>query len=300
MASNKRRGLGRDLASLLGKQRPAPAAADALISPLNTMSPNNKKDDLRKLPLDLLRTGRYQPRREVAPEALSELANSIRSQGVIQPIIVRLVADNQYEIIAGERRWRAAQLAGLENIPVIVRELDDETASAMALIENVQREDLNPMEEAIAYQRLSEEFGLTHQKIADLVGKSRVTVSNTLRLLNLNTEVKTFLENGDIEMGHARALLGISDYAQTEIAREVVNKGLSVRETEKLLRRLAKASWVPKTKRTLDVDTQHLQQSLAEKLGAKVQIQHNAKGRGKLIIAYSSLDELDGILAHIK
>ena len=300
MASKKQRGLGRDLASLLGNNFPESTRPDQ--PSLNTTLPSDEKNELRRLPLHVLQTGRYQPRTDMAAAALAGLADSIRSQGVIQPIIVRLVADNQYEIIAGERRWRAAQLAGLDSIPVIVRELNDETASAMALIENLQREDLNPVEEAAAYQRLSEEFGLTHQKIADLIGKSRVAVSNILRLLNLNAEVKVLLEKGDIQMGHARALLGISGDAQTKAAREVVNKRLSVRQTEKLFRHAATASQMPTTKTTIavDPDTQHLQQDLAEKLGAKVQIQHNTAGKGKLIIHYSSLDELDGILAHIK
>ncbi len=300
MASNKQRGLGRDLASLLGKHQQAPVKMDTISPNRNSTSLTKQNDYLRQLPLDMLNPGRYQPRLDIAPEALAELANSIRSQGVIQPIIVRAVSDKQYEIIAGERRWRAAQLAGLKEIPVMVRELDDETASAMALIENVQREDLNPMEEAIAYHRLSEEFNLTHQKIADLIGKSRVAVSNILRLLHLNSEVKTFLENGDIEMGHARALLGINGHGQTEAAREVVAKGLSVRRTEHLIRRLLRTSRLKNTKTTIHANTQHLQQSLAEKLGAKVQIQHNAKGKGKVIITYESLDELDGILKHIK
>jgi len=301
MVNNKQRGLGRDLESLLGKRRVAPTQAVEISEsrPIDEL-PIKKEDGLRKLSLDLLQPGRYQPRLEIAPEALSELANSISTQGVIQPIIVRPIANKKYEIIAGERRWRAAQLAGLEDIPVIVREINDETASAMALIENVQREDLNPMEEAIAYHRLTDEFALTHQQIADLVGKSRVAISNLLRLLNLNTEVKTFLENGDIEMGHARALLGLIGHTQTEAAREVVAKSLSVRETENLIRRLQKGTHNKKTTIVADADTRRLQQSLSEKLGAKVHIQYNAKGKGKLIINYSSLDELEGILEHIK
>ena len=301
MASNKQRGLGRDLEALLGRQRTsAPVAAPTPAMPTNDMSVTEKAERLNKLPIEVLQPGRYQPRLEMAPETLSELANSISTQGVIQPLIVRPVGDKKYEIIAGERRWRAAQLAGLDTVPVVVRDINDETASAMALIENVQREDLNPMEEAIAYHRLTDEFALTHQQVADLVGKSRVAISNLLRLLNLNTEVKTFLENGDLEMGHARALLGLVGHTQTEAAREVVAKSLSARETEKLIRCLQKGQQTKSSLPVVDADTRHLQQTLSEKLGAKVHIQHGAKGKGKLTINYSSLEELDGILAHIK
>ena len=301
MASNKQRGLGRDLEFLLSKQRvAAPLTNTAEPSVVNEPITSGKDQYFRQLPLDLLQSGRYQPRSAIAPEALAELADSIRSQGVIQPIIARPIGDKKYEIIAGERRWRAAQLAGLEDIPVVVRELNDQVASAMALIENVQREDLNPMEEAIAYHRLVDEFALTHQQLADLVGKSRVAISNLLRLLNLNTAVKTFLENGDLEMGHARALLGLVGQMQTDAAREVVAKNLSVRETENLIRRWQKNRETGKTVSVIDADTRRLQQNLSEQLGAKVHIQHNASGKGKLVIAYSSLDELDGILAHMK
>ncbi len=299
MASNKQRGLGRDLEALLGKQR-ATSPIPTNDNEATEMATIPKQERLHKLPIDVLQPGRYQPRLEIAPEALSELANSISVQGIIQPIIVRPLENKRYEIIAGERRWRAAQIAGLEDVPVVVKKINDETASAMALIENVQREDLNPMEEAIAYHRLTDEFSLTHQQVANLVGKSRVAISNLLRLLNLNTEVKTFLENGDLEMGHARALLGLTGAMQTEAAREVVAKSLSVRETENLIRRLQKGIPSKKSMAIVDADTRHLQQTLSEKLGAKVKIQHSAKGKGKLVINYSSLDELEGILAHIK
>lgn len=299
MASNKQRGLGRDLEALLGRQRTSASTLNHDVMPTTAVT-EHKSANTNTLPIDVLQPGRYQPRLDIAPEALSELANSISVQGIIQPIIVRPVGDKQYEIIAGERRWRAAQLVGLEDVPVVVKHIDDETASAMALIENVQREDLNPIEEAIAYYRLTDEFALTHQQVADLVGKSRVAISNLLRLLNLNTEVKTFLENGDLEMGHARALLGLVGHTQTEAAREIVAKSLSVRETENLIRRLQKGTIQKRSKDVIDTDTRHLQQNLSEKLGAKVQIQHNVKGKGKLVISYSSLDELDGILAHIK
>lgn len=299
MASNKQRGLGRDLEALLGKHR-ATRSIPTNDTEATEIPTTQKQERLHKLPIDVLQPGRYQPRLEIAPEALSELANSISVQGIIQPLIVRPLGDKRYEIIAGERRWRAAQIAGLEDVPVVVKEINDETASTMALIENVQREDLNPMEEAIAYHRLTDEFALTHQQVANLVGKSRVTISNLLRLLNLNTEVKTFLENGDLEMGHARALLGLTGTLQTDTAREVVAKSLSVRETENFIRRLQKGTSPKRTLGTMDADTRHLQQSLSEKLGARVQIQHRSKGRGKLVINYSSLDELEGILAHIK
>jgi ParB family transcriptional regulator, chromosome partitioning protein len=299
MSNNKQRGLGRDLESLLGKRNVNPMASGeaASIAAPSTTEPHN---ELRKLPVDVLQSGRYQPRQNMEPEALEELANSIRAQGVIQPIIVRSIGDKKYEIIAGERRWRAAQLAGLDTVPALVRNINDETASAMALIENVQREDLNPMEEAIAYHRLTDEFGLTHQEVANLVGKSRVAISNLLRLLNLNTDVKQLLENGDIEMGHARALLALLGPTQSEAARTVVNKSLTVRETESLIRRLQSTNSISKPVKTLDADTRRLQENLSEKLGAKVAIEHNPKGHGKLVINYSSLEELDGILAHIK
>ena len=290
----KKRGLGRGLDALLGgaATTKTPPAADQ----------NSDHDgELRSLPVDLLQRGRYQPRTGMNNEALEELANSIRAQGVVQPIVVReLEQQGRYEIIAGERRWRAAQLAGLHEIPAVIRQVADQAAIAMALIENIQREELNPMEEAHALQRLIDEFDLTHQDAANAVGRSRAAVSNLLRLLTLNQDVKKLLENGDLEMGHARALLGLSGEQQSEAARVVETKGLSVRETEQLVRRMA-AGPSQKSKASVpDPDTRRLQEQLAEKLGAAVKLQHTSRGKGKLIIQYNSLDELDGILAHIK
>jgi ParB family chromosome partitioning protein len=254
---------------------------------------------VRELPLDLIERGRYQPRTDMDPAALEDLAASIRAQGVVQPIVVRpLLGGERYEIIAGERRWRAAQIAGLENIPAVVREVPDQAAVAIALIENIQREDLNPIEEARALNRLIEEFALTHQETADAVGRSRAAVSNLLRLLELAGEVRTLLENGDIEMGHARALLALQGEAQGQAARLVVARGLSVRETERLVRRMLQEPAAAKVV-TVDPDTRRLQDDLAQRLGARVSIQHSARGKGRLVIQYNSLDELDGILAHI-
>jgi ParB family chromosome partitioning protein len=247
-----------------------------------------------------MQRGRYQPRRDMQPEALEELANSIRSQGIMQPIVVRPIDGGRYEIIAGERRWRACQLAGLDTVPALIREVPDESAAAMALIENLQREDLNPMEEALAMVRLQKEFELTHAEIAQLVGKSRTTITNLLRLTGLREEVQTLLENGDIEMGHGRALLGLAQEEQSAAASTVVSRGLSVRQTEALVRRLVEEKTSSKPQKSLDPDIKQLQESLSERLGSPVAIQHGAKGRGTLSIKYSSLDELDGILNHIK
>lgn len=256
---------------------------------------------LRKLPVDILQRGVYQPRVDMHPDTLEELANSIRAQGVVQPIVVRPVSKDRYEIIAGERRWRAAQLAGLHEIPAVVRDVPDQAAMAMALIENIQREELNPMEEAMALHRLIEEFGLTHQETADAVGRSRASVSNLLRLLGLNEDIKRMVENGDLEMGHARALLALSGDLQSQVARTVAGKGLSVRETEKLVKRtLEHPAGEAKSEKRVDPDIRRLEQDLGDRIGARVAIQHGAKGKGKLVIQYNSLDELDGILEHIK
>jgi len=253
-----------------------------------------------------LQRGKYQPRVDMRQETLQELADSIRVQGVIQPIVVRPISvtpgqPTHYEIIAGERRWRAAQLAGLHEIPAVVRHVPDEAAVAMALIENIQRENLNPLEEAIALDRLIKEFEMTHQGAAEAVGRSRASVSNLLRLLELTEEVKQLVEHRELEMGHARALLSLQGRKQVETARQVVSKGLSVRETEALVRRLQQqeAHPVPVTSKA-DPNVKKLEADLAEKLGAKVEVQHSSKGSGKLIINYHSLDELDGILGHIK
>ncbi len=278
------------MASLLGKPSdrtpPPPTVA--------------KDGDLRHLPIDLVQRGKYQPRTDMHEEALEDLANSIRRQGVMQPIVVRPISSDKYEIIAGERRWRASQLAGLDTIPAIIKPVSDEAAIAMSLIENIQREDLNPIEEAMALKRLQDEFELTQQEVADAVGKSRATVTNLMRLISLSIDVRLMLEHGDLEMGHARALLSLSDIQQSQAARTVVGRGLSVRQTESLVRRLiASGGDTSKINKLIDPDIKNLEESLADKLGAKIIIQHTAKGKGKLIVKYNSLDELDGILSHI-
>jgi len=290
--ATKKRGLGRGLDALLGGAASVPTTTEAAA----------RTSDLRHLPVDVMQRGKYQPRTDMRTDSLDELAASIRAQGVVQPIVVRPVAENRYEIIAGERRWRAAQIAGLHEVPVVVRDVPDQTAMAMALIENIQREDLNPMEEATALQRLILEFELTHQEAAEAVGRSRVAVSNLLRLFDLNDVVKRMLETGDLGMGHARALLGLQGDAQIEAARRVVKKGMSVRETEQLVRHAQSPSAKrPSSKRIEDdPDVRRLQEDLSERLGAQVNFQHSAKGKGKLMIQYNSLDELEGILAHIK
>ena len=244
--------------------------------------------------------GRYQPRQNFDEERLNEMAQSIKQQGVIQPILVRPRPQGGYELIAGERRWRAAQIAGLEAIPAVIREVTDEQASALALIENVQREDLNPLEEAGAMQRLKEEFGLTQQQVADAVGKSRVAVTNLLRLLNLQPKVRAQLADGALEMGHARALLPLDPTAQIRAADVVVSKQLSVRQTETLVRTLLQGqSQRRKQPRTKDADLAALERDVTERVGAPVSIDHNAAGKGKVVISYTNLDELDGILKHI-
>jgi len=283
----KRRGLGKGLDALLG----------GAVSPV---AEERQGADLRELPVDLLQPGKYQPRTDMHPESLEELANSIRAQGVVQPIVVRPIGGGRYEIIAGERRWRAAQLAELHQIPAVIRDVPDEAAIAMALIENIQRENLNPIEEALALQRLISEFDMTHQQAAGAVGRSRAAVSNLLRLLTLNDDVRRMLEHGDLEMGHARALLALEGAAQSKAARDVAAKGYSVRETEQLVRRLStEPAKSKKSAKTVDPDIRRLQDDLTEKLAAKVLVQHAAKGNGKLVIHYNSLDELDGILAHL-
>jgi ParB family transcriptional regulator, chromosome partitioning protein len=289
--------LGRGLADLLGPRSAAVVAA----APVG--------EELTRLPLDVLQRGRYQPRLDMRAETLAELADSIRVQGVVQPIVVRPLAQpgngqsQRYEIIAGERRWRAAQMAGLGEIPAVIRHIPDEAAIAVALIENIQRENLNPLEEARALARLISEFGLTHQQAAESVGRSRAGVTNLLRLLELTPEVCELIEKRSLEMGHARALLALTERRrQTEVAMLVAKKGLSVRETEALVRRLqaprAAESGAQATAR--DPNVERLEQELAEKLGAQVAIQQGSRGRGKLVVSYNSLDELDGILAHIQ
>ncbi len=297
MVTGKKRGLGgnRGLDALLGTVRKVQQEAT------QTTVSKAPVNELRQLPVEWLERGRYQPRREMDPEALQELADSISAQGMLQPIVARAQGEQRFEIIAGERRWRAAQLAKLDTVPVWVREISDEAAIALALIENIQREDLNPLEEALAMQRFADEFDLTHQQVADAVGKSRAAVSNLMRLLALQDEAKRLLENGDIDMGHARALLALPANQQGSAARQVVARGLSVRQTESLVRQLlAEKSADQKKTDQLDPNVRQLQTNLSERLGAAVQIDCNARGKGRIVIAYNSLDELDGILEHIK
>lgn len=286
----KKRGLGRGLDALLG---------GTSVNALQEEAAQVDSRELQYVPLDLIQRGKYQPRRDMDQTALEELAASIRAQGVMQPIVLRPIGDGRFEIVAGERRWRASQLAGQEKIPAMVRELPDEAAIAMALIENIQREDLNPIEEAVALQRLQQEFELTQQQVADAVGKSRVTITNLLRLIALPEEIKTLLSHGDLEMGHARALLGLPLEEQVEAARHVVARGLTVRQTEALVRQWLTAKPAP-TKSKPDPDISRLEQRLAERLGSPVQIKHGSKGKGQLVIRYNSLDELQGVLAHIR
>ena len=297
MSPKKR--LGRGLDALLSKPTPRNTEQSG-----ETLA---RGDLLRKVPVELLQRGQYQPRIDMRQDSLEDLANSIRAQGIVQPIVVRPISgkgDSQrYEIVAGERRWRAAQLAGLAEIPAVIREIPDEAAIAMALIENIQRENLNPLEEARALDRLISEFELTHAEAAQAVGRSRASVSNLLRLQELSDKVKPMLEDRQIEMGHARALLGITNPTQQlDAARQVVKKGLSVRETEKLVRRMLETTKPKPAAKpaTGNADIRRLEIEVSEKLGARVRVEHTAKGAGKLVISYNSLDELDGILKHIK
>ncbi len=297
----KRKGLGRGLDALLSGAKSSEATQ--IIAAATSPDPG-EDGKLAGIPLEFIQRGKYQPRHDMHSEALEELAESIKAQGVMQPIVVRPIASApagvKYEIIAGERRWRAAQIAGLDKIPAVIREVTDEAAIAMALIENIQREDLNPIEEAVALKRLQDEFELTHQEVAAAVGKSRTTVTNLLRLITLSDEVKMLLEHGDLEMGHARALLTLDSSRQREVARQVTAKGLSVRQTEALVRRLQKqlSDTTPETK--ADPDIKKLEEGLAEHIGVPVSVQHSAKGKGELVLKYNNLDELDGILHHLR
>ncbi|HKV97566.1 MAG TPA: ParB/RepB/Spo0J family partition protein [Gammaproteobacteria bacterium] len=292
----KRKGLGRGLDALLGGA--LPAAADQAAH-----------EELRDIPVDLIQPGKYQPRMHMNAESLQDLADSIKAQGLVQPIVVRPVGDGgaqaaaerRYEIIAGERRWRAAQIAGLHRVPAVVRDVPDRAAIAIALIENIQRENLNPLEEAQALQRLTGEFSMTHQQAAEAVGRSRAAVTNLLRLLELSAEAKDLVERGELEMGHARALLALKGTAQTEAARRVVARHLSVRDTENLVRRMLKENGAAaRGTRHVDPNIRQLETELTRKLGAKVKIEAGAGGKGRLVIQYTSLDELDGILARIR
>ena len=281
MSSNKR-GLGRGLDALLGD-----------------VSVKEEKHHLHTLPIEYMQRGKNQPRKDINPEKLQELADSIKAQGIIQPIVVRQIAHEKYEIVAGERRWRAAQLAGLALVPVVIKEIDDRAAMAIALIENIQREDLNPLEEAEALRRLLDEFDMTHQHIAEAIGKSRTTVTNLLRLLDLHPDVKKLLLNNQLEMGHARALLSLDGLKQIAIANKVVKEGLTVRSAERLVKESHAEPKIHKIK-IIDNDTLRLQDDLTAKLGAKVSIDHKENGSGKLVIAYSSLEELDGIIGQLR
>lgn len=284
--ATKKRGLGRGL--------------DALLADVNH-DEENLDDSLQYFPLDMLQPGKYQPRIDMSQESLEELADSIRAQGLVQPIVVRPIESGRYEIIAGERRWRASKQAGLDTIPAIVRDVSDRSAIAMALIENIQREDLNPMEEANALHRLREEFSMTHQQAAEAVGRSRAAVSNLLRLRNLNEDVKRLVENCDLEMGHARALLALENTLQSETANNIVEKGLSVRETEQLIRRLLKpAKESPHQPDALLEEIDKIEKLISDKLGDRFTIKHSASGKGKLVIDYSGVAELKKIIERIK
>jgi ParB family chromosome partitioning protein len=263
--------------------------------------PDQSKERLSSLAVDLIQRGKYQPRRTMDPESLEELAASIRAQGIIQPIVVRQLTGGRYEIVAGERRWRAAQLAGLTEVPALVRDIPDEAAVAIALIENIQRESLNPIEEGIALQRLLEEFSMTHQQVAEAVGKSRATVTNLLRLQTLAEPVKLMLEQGDLEMGHARSLLTLSENLQIEAAQHIMMKGLSVREAEEMVRRLQLPKLPHNTsKPPVDPDVTRLQQDLSRRLRLAVSINYNVKGKGKLTVQYNNLEELETLLEYLQ
>lgn len=290
---SKKRGLGRGLDALLGGENAVPKA-------------NHAEGDLRQVAVERIQRGAYQPRSIIREEGLQELADSIRVQGVVQPVILRPCGEDEqgkrYELIAGERRWRASQLAGLDSVPAVIRDVPDEAAVAMSLIENIQREDLNPLEESTALQRLLDEFGMTHEQAADAVGRSRAAVTNLLRLQDLNSDVKTLVDGRQLQMGHARALLGLKGVAQSKAARVVAAKGLSVRATEELVRKALtpKEDKAPDDILVNDPNIRVLQDDLSEKLGAMVQIKHGQSGKGQLNIRYNSLDELDGILKHIR
>ncbi|HRF63545.1 MAG TPA: ParB/RepB/Spo0J family partition protein [Candidatus Competibacter sp.] len=287
----KKGGLGRGLDALLG----AGAAIRNQAPPESTFA-----EMLCSLPVEQIVRGRYQPRQDLREDTLQELADSIRVQGVVQPIVVRPSGEDCYELIAGERRWRAAQLAGLSEVPAVVREVSDRAAIAMALIENIQREDLNPLEEATALQRLIAEFELTHQQAAEAVGRSRAAVTNLLRLLELSEEVRRLVQDRKLDVGHARALLTLPHALQREAARQVLLRGLSARETEELVRRLRQDDAAPASPKPVDPNIRSLQENLSERLGARVQLRHDTSGKGRMVIHYNNLDELDGIIARVK
>ena len=287
--TKRKAGLKRGLDALLAPKAATPQTV--------AEAKNDPNSDLRNLPVEFLQPGKYQPRKDMTEEGLDELADSITAQGVIQPIVVRpLLGSEKFEIIAGERRWRASQKAGLHEVPTIVKDVDDNAAIAMSLIENIQREDLNAIDEATALSRLQKEFELTHQEVADAVGKSRTAVTNLMRLLSLSESVRLLIEHGDLEMGHGRALLALAIEQQPVVAKQVVEKGLSVRETENLVKKIQN----PKPRKPLakkSSDIKSLERSLSEHLGSPALLQHGKGGKGKLVLQYSSLEELDGILS---
>ncbi len=286
----KKGGLGRGLDALLG------AAARS-----ETVPESGATEILRQLSVESIERGRYQPRQDLREDSLQELAESIRAQGVVQPVLVRPLGGDRYELIAGERRWRAAQLAGLREVPAVIRDLPDRAAIAVALIENIQRENLNPLEEAAALHRLITEFELTHQQAADAVGRSRATISNLLRLLDLSEDVQRLVRERKLDMGHARALLPLPPVLQREAALQVQLRGLSARETEQLVRRLQQDDPAESSPVKLpDPDIHRFENDLAERLGARVRVRHGASGKGSVVIHYNSLDELDGILSRVK
>ena len=301
----KKRGLGRGLNALLGSAAevnkltdPAPAPTAPPVEPEASVELGNS--GLRHIPVEMIQRGTYQPRVHFEPEALQELAESIKAQGVVQPIVVRPITEGRFELIAGERRWRATQLAGIPEIPAVIKELDDQAAAAVSLIENIQRENLNPLEESRALQRLIDEFEMTHLQVAETVSRSRASVTNLLRLKDLNEDVKILVDERNIDMGHARALLALTGHEQSMLAKRVAEQGWSVRETEKQVKRLLnpppKAS---KSSAAIDPDIKRLQEQVSERLGASVHVEHKSDGKGKLVIKYTSLDELDGILSKI-
>jgi ParB family transcriptional regulator, chromosome partitioning protein len=298
MAARKK-GLGRGLNALLGNAKSVNELTNP--EPASTVSEPAQKNSagLQHIAIDLIERGTYQPRVHFEAEALQELADSIKEQGVIQPIVVRPKVSGGYELIAGERRWRASQLAGLSDIPAVIKDLDDQSAAAVSLIENIQRENLNPLEESRALQRLIDEFDMTHQQVAEAVSRSRTSVTNLLRLRDLNEDVKTLVDEKKIDMGHARALLGLTGAEQSQVARKVADKGLSVRETEQLVRKLLNPKPKVESTQKIDPDVKRLTDELSERLGAAISLQHKSNGKGKLVISYSSLDELDGIIAKI-
>lgn len=293
--ATKRQSLGKGLDALLGLAEEI-NADQGLAEGDHGVAAGN----LKQIPVEFLQRGQYQPRREFNSDSLQELADSIASQGLIQPIVVRGIGQDKYEIIAGERRWRAAQLAGLDEIPAMVRDISDQATIAMALIENIQREDLNAIEESQALIRLQDEFNLTQQQVAEAVGKSRSAVTNLMRLAALQQLVQQQLERGDIELGHAKCLLALEGDVQIQAARAVASDGLTVRQTEVLVKKLQSPNVTQNTKTAANQDIVNLQTELSEKLGAAVKIQHGSKGSGKLTISYNSVDELDGILSHLK